>query len=1154
GDEARNRRPPWEVGPAQIVIRKDQKLGAGSYADVFLGYWAGVEVAVKILKITEETEQAALERIYDVAAGIKYLHEQCNVIHADIKAPNVLIDDGGNAVLTDFGFAKVLEGAVRESSTGHRPGIVIWRSLCDAFHGSIGTCHVFMLQGTAIYMAPERLMGSGVTKPIDVYAFGLTIHRIWTRRIPFSEYGIHENALYLKIINEDLRPSITPSDTFPPALEHLKTLLVPRVRRNPGNVTLGVSAKETGSPRMRFVSCSRVLSSYKAASDTEHSVSEGQLLWVTHADAPRKGWSLSFIKDDFDASDEKHLQMVPMKAVPMPYIEELPLLGYGYMKWDYTASRPDEVSAQKEERLQIHLAGQLEWWVVSRYGEGTSGGREWGVVPANFLENIEAAPLPDPPKVPPPPTSPVLPRSPHTFLPGYVPGACSAVRPIMPTSPTELAAFPGEILSVIDSTDPLRWRCVRDRPHGGVEVGYVPAEALRVVAWKIPKAKPSLKSLVINEYQPSSMRAILPVPERTVKPSVQGSSYSAGDSRAVQEPDNRRKGLLGKMSNVFGKKPKDSELRRESVADAPPQLPPMRSAAARVSPRAADTMKPLPYNPVPNTVPPAAAPSASPNFYGDRILNNDSARSLERDLPPPPIETSHSTARLPDDEPEPFSQPENPPPVALSVDPNRVKAGKIKVVPVVKEGSRPDNGAVFPPPGPESIQSRKTSSATNAVSPKFLGLNLDPDPTTRADVRPIWLARHYREQRAEETPAPRSATTTKIISVQKERGVDATSLMRAGAAQAPYPILYHFGKGTPNSFSAEWRRFEKNGWSGDHVVLCKHGEEECNVPLNELSTKDRAYVQVRTQYEDGAGVIPLYPHNWTDTTKGRGRYKAFLLGSSGGWAFVRELRDLVYIEFGVEIATMTVADREYVEERSLEQKSGMFYTVPEGSSTSRPSRHMKGPNPPEFELSSFPPRGIATLKRATRFISSHIASSQDSSVSQHTGPQQPRRGASGSDVPISTALTFLLEQRNIQSSFIDPLVEAGYSRERAWAVSEAMAKSVGGPWGSGEMTSQSLVKRLEAMNSDVSVKDIWRGGGFEIVEATSRGPFLVMEPEKIMVDKSSIFRLVRGDAISKMLIWDLGFDEKRTKRARESMKVNGVIETVERVVEEVLKS
>lgn len=45
------------------------------------------------------------------ARGLLYLHEQCNpkIIHRDVKAANILLDESFEAVVGDFGLAKLLD-------------------------------------------------------------------------------------------------------------------------------------------------------------------------------------------------------------------------------------------------------------------------------------------------------------------------------------------------------------------------------------------------------------------------------------------------------------------------------------------------------------------------------------------------------------------------------------------------------------------------------------------------------------------------------------------------------------------------------------------------------------------------------------------------------------------------------------------------------------------------------------------------------------------------------------------------------------------------------------------------------------------------------------------------------------------------------------
>ncbi|KXS18746.1 kinase-like protein, partial [Gonapodya prolifera JEL478] len=93
-----------------------------------------------------------LRMIHNIAAGMHYLHSVRNIIHADLKAQNVLVENDGTCRVTDFGTSKILS-VPPERSTGHRAG-------------------------TAAYMPPERLEGGGATKEGDVYAFAITAYRV----------------------------------------------------------------------------------------------------------------------------------------------------------------------------------------------------------------------------------------------------------------------------------------------------------------------------------------------------------------------------------------------------------------------------------------------------------------------------------------------------------------------------------------------------------------------------------------------------------------------------------------------------------------------------------------------------------------------------------------------------------------------------------------------------------------------------------------------------------------------------------------------------------------------------------------------------------------------------------------------------------------
>ncbi|KXS15356.1 kinase-like protein, partial [Gonapodya prolifera JEL478] len=49
-----------------------------------------------------------LKILHAIAAGMHYLHEYRNIVHADLKPENALVDADGTTCLTDFGFSKTL--------------------------------------------------------------------------------------------------------------------------------------------------------------------------------------------------------------------------------------------------------------------------------------------------------------------------------------------------------------------------------------------------------------------------------------------------------------------------------------------------------------------------------------------------------------------------------------------------------------------------------------------------------------------------------------------------------------------------------------------------------------------------------------------------------------------------------------------------------------------------------------------------------------------------------------------------------------------------------------------------------------------------------------------------------------------------------------
>ncbi|XP_072042461.1 actin, cytoplasmic 1-like [Amphiura filiformis] len=101
------------------------------------------------------------------ALAIQYLHDQ-NYLHRDIKPSNCLLFKDNLLKLCDFGLARKIEHSESTSSQ----------------------------KGTIRYMAPELHVGNDqgravFSKPADIYAYGMMILEICTRKEPFSTLEWH---------------------------------------------------------------------------------------------------------------------------------------------------------------------------------------------------------------------------------------------------------------------------------------------------------------------------------------------------------------------------------------------------------------------------------------------------------------------------------------------------------------------------------------------------------------------------------------------------------------------------------------------------------------------------------------------------------------------------------------------------------------------------------------------------------------------------------------------------------------------------------------------------------------------------------------------------------------------------------------------------
>ncbi len=114
-------------------------------------------------------EKTLLRFIRDVASGLEYLHAR-DIIHRDIKPDNILVNQEGNFVITDFGVSSKMKSTLRRNSTRAMAGADV--------------------AGTIGYMAPELFSRNpDAVKATDIWALGATVFEMASGEMPFFGQG-----------------------------------------------------------------------------------------------------------------------------------------------------------------------------------------------------------------------------------------------------------------------------------------------------------------------------------------------------------------------------------------------------------------------------------------------------------------------------------------------------------------------------------------------------------------------------------------------------------------------------------------------------------------------------------------------------------------------------------------------------------------------------------------------------------------------------------------------------------------------------------------------------------------------------------------------------------------------------------------------------
>ncbi|MBN1200539.1 MAG: protein kinase [Anaerolineae bacterium] len=183
---------------AQLIARLEHQNIVPLY-----DYWREPGGAYLVMRLLPDNLHARLRRgpltvtacvrlVEQVAAALMTAHTQ-GVIHRDLKPANLLLDDEGNAYLTDFGIAKVLGPALHATQAG-------------------------VLVGSPGYLSPEQIRSEPVTCQSDLYSFGVLLYEALTGTSPFPP-SLTPAALLQKHLAEPLPSLLAACPDLPPALE-----------------------------------------------------------------------------------------------------------------------------------------------------------------------------------------------------------------------------------------------------------------------------------------------------------------------------------------------------------------------------------------------------------------------------------------------------------------------------------------------------------------------------------------------------------------------------------------------------------------------------------------------------------------------------------------------------------------------------------------------------------------------------------------------------------------------------------------------------------------------------------------------------------------------------------------------------------------------
>ena len=193
----------------------------------------------------------AMEYMANICDAVDYAHQR-GMIHRDIKPANLMLTTSGQAILMDFGIAKIV-GGTRHTATG-------------------------AVVGTAMYMSPEQIKGEQPDRRSDIYSLGVTLFEMLSGKPPFDA----DSAMTLMMMHIN-DPVPNPQKLNPEVPEALVDVVNKALEKDPAdryqtaaqmaaalrNVLAGRAAGPVPSSRSTMVEDAPTMTKSKSATTVE---------------------------------------------------------------------------------------------------------------------------------------------------------------------------------------------------------------------------------------------------------------------------------------------------------------------------------------------------------------------------------------------------------------------------------------------------------------------------------------------------------------------------------------------------------------------------------------------------------------------------------------------------------------------------------------------------------------------------------------------------------------------------------------------------------------------------------------------------------------------------------------------------------------------